>query len=262
MRVAALVVALGCAACGGRVGVPGTGAAGTAGVSGAGGLGGSGADAGADGGSDAGWTACSSPDWQGCGTPDCPAGRPGCIGCLSADDAGLLSVCVESLTGHDGTNTPADGRILLALSASFAPSSFYVSVPFNAGILVAEHGQATRLAYADRGVWTGKPIPKPTACPSIANVPTCGGYCGGCPVGQICTGRSPLHPYGVCIPENVGVCSRVAGVNGSICSADEGCFIFTVEPARQLVADATGFCLPAKECQAMAAKLPGGGRCE
>ncbi len=174
-----------------------------------------------------------------------------------------MGSCVES--DPVPSAMPADGKILLSNQQTFTdlPTAFPLNdVPFNAGSIVAKHGQADRLGYADRGVWTGDPLPMPKTCPSIPDVPTCGGYCGGCPVGQICTGRSPLHPYGICIPEAAGVCSRVAGVNGSKCSATEGCFIFKVEAAHQTVADATGFCVPSKECQALAANLPGGGFCK
>lgn len=155
------------------------------------------------------------------------------------------------------------GQRTLSEEKSFATSPLVLEgVPFNAGIIVAKHGQTDRLGYADRGVWTGASLPEPKTCPSIADVPTCGGYCGGCPVGQVCTGRSPLHPYGICIPQDAGVCSRVTGINGSTCSASEGCFIFKVEAEHQMVADATGFCVPYQECQALAASLPGGGFCK
>ena len=171
-----------------------------------------------------------------------------------------MSVCAESIGPDQSFEKPKDGEILLSLAESF--SANLLSAPFNAGIIVANHGQGDRVGYADRGVWTGDPLPLPKTCPAIPDVPTCGGFCGGCPVGEICTGRSPLHPYGICVPETAGICSRVAGVNGDKCSVSDGCFIFSVEPEHQKVADATGFCLPLAECQAIAAKLPGGGRCE
>ena len=257
MAVLALATAL--AACGGQVGVPGTGGGAAGGAAGSSGSGG-GTDAGA--GTDAGWTDCSAPDWSGCNTPDCPDQRTGCTVCFDYTDH-LMSSCAESLQHVDFSDIPPDGRIFLSDQPAFTTAPLYLEgVPYNAGILVAKHGQADRLGYADRGVWTGDPLPMPKTCPSIPDVPTCGGYCGGCPLGQVCTGRSPLHPYGICIPHDAGVCSHVTGINGSKCSSSEGCFIFKVEAAHQTVADATGFCVPLKECQAMAANLPGGGFCK
>ena len=234
---------------------------GSTGDGGAGGSAGAALDAGV--GADAGWTNCSAPEWKGCGTPDCPDGRKDCTLCSISGDAGLLGTCAGSLLSNDVGDKPSDGRVLLSGQGSFSTVPLFLeNVPYNAGIIVANHGQVDRLGYADRGVWTGDALPMPKTCPSIPDVPTCGGYCGGCPVGQICTGRSPLHPYGICIPENAGVCSTVSSVPGDQCASGEGCFIFKVEAAHQKVADATGFCVPLKECQAMAANLPGGGFCK
>jgi hypothetical protein len=261
-HAAALLAALAISACGGDVDHDGAGgAAGSGGAGGAGGV--AGAEGGAAGGVvDAGTTPCSAPDWEGCGVPECPEGRPGCSFCLPADELGLIGICAESLADELGA-MPADGTILLTTKASFVtPPLVLNQVPFSAGLIVASYGQEARLGYADRGKWTGKPIPQPTECPKLANVPTCGGYCGGCPVGEICTGRAPLHPYGLCIPKSAGVCSLVPEVNGSECKLNERCFVFTVEPEHQFAANAKGFCLPQAVCEATAANLPGGGSCK
>lgn len=162
-----------------------------------------------------------------------------------------MGTCPQSLIN---AVIPPDGTILLSDEGTFSPTAALDVVPFNAGVIIAKHGQVDRLGYADYGVWTGAPLPEPKTCPSIPDVPTCGGYCGGCPVGQICTGRSPLHPYGICVAVSDATCPT--------CSADKGCFTFKVEPAHQAVADTVGFCLPLKECQALAANLPGGGFCK
>lgn len=252
----ALACLLAAAGCGGETASGGSGgaAAGGAGVDG----GTSGA-----GGADAGSTPCSAPDWEGCGVPECPGGRPGCQWCGGSEQLGLVFPCAESLDPNERMFAPADGMLLLDTGASFTDlPPVWEQIPFSAALIVASFGQEERLGYADRGKWTGEPIPEPSDCPSFADVPTCGGYCGGCPVGEICTGRSPLHPYGLCIPTTAGICSLVPEVNGDPCEPDEGCFVFTVEPDHQEVADARGFCLPLAQCQAAAALLPGGGRCE
>ncbi|MEB2313666.1 MAG: hypothetical protein OZ928_17615, partial [Polyangiaceae bacterium] len=252
-------------ACGGQVVVPASGGAGGAGghgaSAGAGASGGGGGASGAAGAApDGGFvpqTPCSTPDWEGCGPPDCPAPRPGCSFCdVEISDEALVSPCFETYDDYSFGLSPPDGLILLSQEPDFTKAWNYL--PYSAGVMIAAHGQSARLGYADRGVWTGEPLPMPTTCPEIPDVHPCGGYCGGCPVGQLCTGRSPLHPYGLCVREG-HVCSTT---NDWPCEKGERCFVFTVEPEHQQVADSAGFCLPLAVCQASAAHLPGGGRCE
>lgn len=252
--------------CGGVTQAQGSGgAAGSGGiVGGAAGVSGgqAGSDAGGTGGtSDGGWTECSTPDWLACGVPECPAGRPGCSSCLPADEPGLLGTCGESLNPGFVIYKPADGNIFVATGATVSIPLLIYEVPFSAGVFIAAHGQTDRLAYADLGVWTGEPIPAPTDCKPVPGTEICGGYCGGCSVGNICTGRSPLHPYGICVPTLGDLCS-INPAKPEKCQSGEACFVFQVEEARQPMADARGFCLPTAVCQASAAGLPGGGFCK
>jgi hypothetical protein len=91
---------------------------------------------------------------------------------LATEGEGLIGICAESLAEELGYR-PADGTILLTSKASFVtPPLTWQQVPFSAGLIVASYGQEARLGYADRGKWTGKPIPQPTECPKLANVPT------------------------------------------------------------------------------------------
>lgn len=260
LALAWVAVALSLGACGGEVARNESGGSGgLGGAGGSGGAAGSGGDAGGTGGS--GWTECSTPDYAFCGVPECPEGRPSCSLCFSADEPGLYGSCVESLLPDEVLYKPADGHIFISLSATITSPFLVLEAPFSAGVFLASHGQATRLAYADRGVWTGEQLPAPKDCAPVAGIEICGGYCGGCPVGQICTGRSPKHPYGFCVPVKGG-CSLDPKINGDPCEKNEQCFVFEVEPAHQPMADARGFCLAKEVCQAAAANLPGGGRCE
>jgi len=159
-----------------------------------------------------------------------------------------------------------DGAILYAYPGLLDEIDFVISfwIPFSAGQFLAARGEAARLAYADRGSWTGEPLPLPTECPVVDGLQLCGGRCGGCPDGEGCTGRSPLHPWGLCIPEReIGdqhaVCSARKGSTG--CEWGSSCFVFTVDAAHQGIADSKGLCLPRALCDAAAAGLPGGGRC-
>ena len=148
-----------------------------------------------------------------------------------------------------------DGNVLYA----FPGKSFLVEIPFSGAQFLDAHGEGHRLAYADTGKWTGEPLPLPTACPEVPEVDLCGGNCGGCPAGQLCTGRSPLHPWSFCISETAGNCTPVN--RDFQCEVGEGCFTYTVQPEQQPIADGVGICLPTARCNAAAAGLPGGGKC-
>lgn len=252
--LAALVVG-----CGGEVRQsPAGGSGGGAGAPDGGSAGFGGATGGTAG---SGWTECSTPDYLFCGVPECPE-RPGCSLCSPAQEPGLHGTCAESLTPDEHYRRPADGMILVFGESPPAAPYTPHEAPFSAGVFLAAHGEAERLSYADRGLWTGEPIPSPSSCPPDSAVDICGGYCGGCNIGQICTGRSPKHPYGLCVPTNSGICSLDPNVKGDSCESGELCFVFKVEAEHQLLADGIGFCLAKEVCQAAAADLPGGGRCE
>jgi hypothetical protein len=124
-------------------------------------------------------------------------------------------------------------------------------------VLIAQQGGAAQLRYADWGLWTGDPLPEPDVCPTLPGVSICGGNCGGCPAGQHCTGRSPLHPYGVCFPDELTSCAK----DTDPCDGDKACFFFTVEAEAMEVSYDHGYCLPLETCLATAENLPGGGEC-
>jgi hypothetical protein len=212
------------------------------------------------------WTQCSSPEgFAVCNgphdCPDTPQSGP-TTGCHCATAGKELALCLnEALDqppfGFGATYVCPDGAIRVNVDPD-APTAYFC-LSFDIGILFAKNGAADRVRYADWGLWTGAAIPEPTTCPTINNVNICGGHCGGCVAGDFCTGRSPLHPYGVCLPQHgLPSCKR----QGLACTkAGTGCFLYGVESGAQAVADDNGYCLPIDQCQAMAASLPGGGTC-
>jgi hypothetical protein len=128
---------------------------------------------------------------------------------------------------------------------------------FGAAKLLARNAPAERVTYADFSPWTGEELPEVPGCDATSSLQLCGGACGPCPAGSVCTGRSPTHPRSFCVPSNHGACSRAKPA----CSPGEGCFIFSVAPASQSIADANGKCLARSLCESAASGLPGGGTC-
>lgn len=246
MRIALLgIVVLGC---GGRL--PGAGDGGDSGDSGA--------DAGA------GWTTCSSPSGQRvCYGPDaCPFDIKVCLGCINglkipSNDSTTLGVCVGSPGLAGGFCSEAlDGQ----LCVQFAPNArnTWTTGEFDLGLLFLRNGAAERVRYADFGLFDGTPLPEPTTCPSLGAARICGGNCGGCASDQFCHGRSPLHPFGFCVPKTPSWCTAT---NPTACPSGSGCFIFKVQPAAQPLADNEGLCMPKAACLELATSYPGGGTC-
>jgi hypothetical protein len=113
-----------------------------------------------------------------------------------------------------------------------------------------------RLRFTDYSTWSNAPIDSSGPCPNMPGVALCGGTCGICAPGGTCTGRSPLHPFGVCVQGTPDNC------NGTIrCRSGEKCFRFTVQADAQPLADARAYCMQKAECEALATGLPGGATC-
>lgn len=120
--------------------------------------------------------------------------------------------------------------------------------------------------------WTDKSTWRPaTAIPNVACPATgttlgmCGGACGDCAPGAFCTGRSPVHPLGICVaPTRMGPtgtvvnrCKRATGCN----AATDSCLVFKVEAFEQVEADNHGVCVPTDRCKGLRDGLPGGVAC-
>jgi len=134
--------------------------------------------------------------------------------------------------------------------------SGYMCLPFDVGALFAANGSADRVRYLDWSPWSGQALPTPQDC-GDGGLPLCGGVCGPCSPGATCTGRSPIHPYGFCVPSSWSGCTR----SKPGCATGNKCIIFTDPGDAQAVADDNGLCIPAAECDALGAGYPGGAAC-
>lgn len=213
---------------------------------------------------DAGFTSCSTPEnYRICGdNTSCPVGDSACTMCISVQgpkdhDVALCGETFVALFNRSCDKYCDDGQICLRPGGGLSLSC----MPYSLGPLFSKYTtDPDRIRYADLGKWTGDPLPRPATCPSDADFRVCGGNCGGCLAGEICTGRSPLHPYGFCL--NAASVQSCAVGNAKWCQAGtEGCFVFKVQPEAQPLADTYGICLALAECNALATRLPGGGTC-
>ncbi len=111
------------------------------------------------------------------------------------------------------------------------------------------NGLGHMFTYADGSPYNGVPIPSSEVCPPPdGDLELCGGECGGCSKpGFYCTGRSPIHPLGVCTSGSELLCTnRPDSKLLSINDANSG-----VTAARVCVRD----------CERLAATVPGGAAC-
>lgn len=148
---------------------------------------------------------------------------------------------------HDG-----EVCVVLGVDPEFAP----MCVTESLGRLFWLHGRGGRVMYADWTPYTGEPLPEPTECPPPnGQVTLCGGNCGGCDAGRVCSGRSPTHPYGICVEDDLLHCSA----DGTLfpCNVKERCLMLTSGPPvpQQFY---PSLCVEAASCAAQAASVPGG----
>lgn len=115
--------------------------------------------------------------------------------------------------------------------------------------------------WNDKTWWhSGESIPE-RPCPAGGQEGgLCGGACGDCASGLVCTGRSPSHPAGVCAPlyHNCGVDPTVA----TGCLSGEACAVWNVgSGGSQTYANLDGFCMPVDDCRRARGALSGGLLC-
>ncbi len=135
--------------------------------------------------------------------------------------------------------------------------------PIGYAQMYAANGRSDLARYADRSAFTSAPLPAPSTCPSVPGLTLCGGACGSCPTGYVCTGRSPLHPYSLCVNEwsiGNGVCQRAKPgcMDGT---TKYRCLTFKVDDPSQSVADQYSICVDRSICEAAAQSYPGGAYC-
>lgn len=205
-----------------------------------------------------------------CGGPlDCPCEHD-CSNVIEWPEIeGPIGVCktpelVAYTESHPGAfGEPArdgDVRVELAPGWGFSPR------PAAFGWLYLLNGYPELARYADYGTFDGTPLPTPTTCPTeLQALPVCGGECGtGCDdVGGpdfVCSGRSKLHPYGVCV--KINWYPHECGPTEPCQDPERSCLSFTVDAENQSLADAHGFCMLHEDCLGLAATLPGGGVCQ
>ena len=230
-------------------------------------------------------TPCSAGAAMLCGSvcgDSCPR-QPDGTGCqqLGDNDGSALSIC-DTFDGGiqwaaDCTEC-SDGH--LCVSTTSEPDGLVPSYRFDSMVcadvrfaeMYALNGRDDLARYADRGAYTGAPLPPPPAsCPSIPGIQLCGGACGDCPAGYVCTGRSPLHPYSLCIndwrfghpslPPPTCIGSADAGATCYDGNDKFRCLTFKVDDASQPIADQYSVCVDKSICLAAAAGYPGGASC-
>lgn len=206
-----------------------------------------------------------------CGVPACDP-QPKDCDCLNFCQQSVRVCSTQALTDLEITFPCPDGNVYVDETGCPAFDSGpavgtkpFGCAPYDVGQLMAKNGSAENARYADLGIWTGDPLPSTAVCPTLDKITVCGGSCGGCPNGLVCTGRSPLHPVGFCVPPSptTNQCNPndANPLNPRICAIGQGCFTFKVQSEAQAEADRFGMCVPMDECQALAANLPGGGTC-
>lgn len=180
-----------------------------------------------------------------CGFPHGNPNEPQ-IGWCHDDLAGMgVRICGSCLDGQVCVDLPTSAW----LDHNCASESL--------GRLLWQHGRQDLVRYADDTPYDGQPLPMPTECPPPVGgaVQLCGGNCGGCGAAKVCSGRSPTHPFGICIPANPFDTCIVA----SDCSPDGACL--NLSSAIGATKYYPTLCVPAADCPSIAAAIPGGALC-
>jgi len=196
-----------------------------------------------------------------CGGPNkCPGPNANCPDCTFFGGNLPGTIGVGACYGPDLTVDAldvlscADGKVFQGV----VDNSPIYCIPADRIPLFCANKSDSILRYVDYSgpVVCGEPLPVPSTCPAVSGFQLCGPSCGACSPDRLCTGRSPTHPYSICVPNNGGCNATVP-----CATAGNGCFLFTVDAADQPLADLRGFCMPNAECLAAAKDYPGGAKC-
>ncbi len=204
------------------------------------------------------YAVCNGP--RGCFPPDARTPDAACVACLTdPNDPSAVGMCYSESSGTPKAAIAADGELYVAPDPRFVSAiGAWVAFPFEVGELFANNGGGSRVRYADYMPWTGAPLPLPETCPTFSSFRICGGNCGICMTDEICSGRSPNHPYGICAR---GGCGSVVGDGGWHGCSGESCLVFQSSDDGQPLANANGFCFSASACDEAATAYPGGVIC-
>ncbi len=134
---------------------------------------------------------------------------------------------------------------------------------------LADAGYSDACWYQDKTPWKrGASIPAPACPPSGRAAGLCGGACGACSDGRVCTGRSPTHPFGICAQQKnesgeQNICGRRPGEPPKLdprgCPSGQRCLVWA--SSDQSVADPHGFCVAETACSTIKSVIPGGVSC-
>jgi hypothetical protein len=179
----------------------------------------------------------------------------GCVCSIVLTDNADMGYCIETVEDWmGGGRTCRDGGII-------GHDPPVTCLPAEMGELFCKGGGENYVFFVDHQPFDCSPLPEPSECLSTDSLELCGDACGPCSnPGDTCYGRSPRHPYSFCIPPTGTPCSPTKA-----CSDPErSCFIFEHpdDPVAQALAEQFGLCVERSVCEAAAAELPGGARCE
>jgi hypothetical protein len=191
---------------------------------------------------------CSTDDgYRVCGGPnDCDA-QCGCV--VVATEHDDLGVCAPDIADYAGFLNGCPDGLLQIYPA--------LCIPWSLGMLFCENGAADAIRYVDNGAFDCEPLPNASECPMTTGIQLCGDACGPCAADELCTGRSKLHPFSMCIPASNDSC----GVQYPDCGPGNLCMLYLVDESDQPDADRLGHCVPEALCNAAALELPGGAKC-
>ncbi len=204
--------------------------------------------------SPSGYAVCGGP--MSCFPPSQQSMESACWSCELSPTYGLTP-CVNT-ANPDGSSDvfASDGEVYIEDTVA----NLWRAYPFEVGQLFAVNGASDRVRYADFYPWTGDALPTPTTCPTFTGFSICGGDCGPCASDELCTGRSPMHPYGLCMPTPTTTNGCGSAQNWACASGTE-CVVFQSSGDGQQIADAYGLCMATAACEAIASSYPGGAIC-
>ncbi len=193
-----------------------------------------------------------------------------CKMCEPSLNPNALRICDLRIDEYGGTYQCPDGYLFAFLdTAASSKGGLGYCVHEDVARLYALNGHPEFANYADRTIYFGAPIPPaPTTCPALASgLKLCGGACGACAAKEVCLGRSPQHPYSLCVdqagsqPGDPHGCQRGTGGACSLSGQNRECMTFLVDAASQPTADSNSMCVAPSICEAAQKDYPGGVIC-